>query len=393
MSQTITKRRVGAGAAVSALVTSAFVFAPSAQAATTTTDVRESQIAPTGAPFSSGYHHEGAGTFQVVNAGLELTGDSAFVRGYSNNTAENLGTTNGNVADLGKLSASVITSTGSPVSLKVAVYSDNIAGDKLTTLTPEGAPTGNWISSTDIDAPTPATDVDAGVATSLDTIVTALKPNYRVKGFGVFNTTGTATVSALTFDDTTYQFRNNAPVATDRTVSTKVNTAVPITLNATDVDGNTLTYKDIQPVGGAITGTAPNLTFTPATNFKGNAAVKYTVEDGRGGTATATITVNVVKLKGKVDIYRIHPTRPSVRSTVYVYASISVDGAKAKKGTTVNVYAKGKKVGTSKVNSSGKVKVKLPNKLPAGNATLKVTQVGSVTLNGDSDSVKVKIRK
>ena len=121
-------------------------------------------------------------------------------------------------------------------------------------------------------------------------------------------------------------------------------------------------------------------------------AVKYTVTDGRGGSASATVTVKVDKSKGRVEIYRIHPTRPSVRSTVYVYASIQVDGQKAKPGTTIYAYAKGKKVVTAKVNSTGKVKLKLPNKLPKGNATLKVTQVGSATLNGDSDSIKVKVR-
>ena len=388
MTQLITRRRAGAGVATGALIASALLFAPSAQAATTT-DVRETQIAATGAPFSTGYHHEGDGTYKVVNTGLELTGNSAFVRGYTNNTSENLGTTGGN-ADLDKLGATSVVSTGAPV-VKVAVYSDNVAGEsdnKLTTLT-QGAE-GTWTTSAKIG--TGDTAIDAGATKPTADIVTALKPNYRVKGFGVFNTTGTATVSSLTFDDVTYQFKNNAPTVADRSVSTKINTPVAISLAATDVDGNELSYAIDSVVGGAVTGSGATQTFIPAKNFKGSASVKYTVTDGRGGSASATITVKVDKSKGRVEIYRIHPTRPSVRSTVYIYASIQVDGQKAKPGTTIYAYAKGKKVVTAKVNSTGKVKLKLPNKLPKGNATLKVTQVGSATLNGDSDSIKVKVR-
>ena len=258
MTQLITRRRAGAGVATGALIASALLFAPSAQAATTT-DVREAQIAATGAPFSTGYHHEGEGTYKVVNTGLELTGDSAFVRGYTNNTSENLGTTGGN-ADLDKLGATSVVSTGAPV-VKVAVYSDNVnAGDKLTTLTQ--APEGTWTTSAKIG--TGDTAIDAGATKPTADIVAALKPNYRVKGFGVFNTTGTATVSSLTFDDVTYQFKNNAPTVADRSVSTKINTPVAISLAATDVDGNELSYAIDSVVGGAVTGSGATQTFIPS---------------------------------------------------------------------------------------------------------------------------------
>jgi len=391
MSQTSTRyRRTGAaGVATGALVASALLFAPSAQAAdVTVTDVRESQIAAS-PQAGGGYHHEGTGSFQIINSGLELTGQSAFVRQYTNNTAEPLDGTQTNIADLNTLSASTITSTGSPVVLKAFVYSDQITtADQLTTLTPEGAPTGDWISSTDIGEA-----VNAGEPAPLSTIVTAIGTKYRVKSFGAFSASGYAVVSDLTVANIKYTFKNNTPVLVDKTVSTKLNTAVTIPLTGTDVDGNPLVYKDPQPVGGAATITGNSLVFTPAKNFTGSASVKYTVDDARGGIATGTVTIKVEKSKGKVDIYRIHPTKASVRSTVYVYASIFTDGVKAKKGTTVRVYAKGKLVGTSKVNSSGKVKVKLPERLPAGNATLKVTQVGSTVLSGGTDSIKIKVRK
>jgi hypothetical protein len=390
MTQLITRRRAGAGVAVGALVASALVLAPSgAQAALA--DVRESQIAPTATPYAGWHQDVSGGQYKVTNDGLELTGESDVIRGYTNNTSDNLGPTNGNVADLSVLGSSKVTVVSGSVKLKVAIYSTAIADDKLTTLSPVDAASGQWTSTDAIGEGSDA--VEADTPTDLSAIIAAIGPNYRVKGFGVSNTTGTSVVSKIDFNEDTYTFKNNAPTVSDRTVSTKVNTPVSISLAATDVDGNELTYTPTAVVGGAVSGTGSTLTYTPAANFTGNGSVAYTVTDGRGGQASATITVAVSKARGKVTIYRIHPSRPSVRSTVYVYASIQVDGKPATAGTTVYGYAKGKKVVTAKVNSTGKVKLKLPNKLPAGKATLKVAQVGSSKLIGDSDSVAVRVRK
>lgn len=368
------------------------MFTSSAQAAdevTTITDVRESQIAATADPYA-GYHFEGTGKYQVINEGLQLTDQAAFVRGYTNNTVDTENPLDGSRtnADLKTLGASTVTATGSPVAFRVFVYSDQVdATDKLTTLSP--AADGTWTSTAPI-----GTTVRADTATPVADVVTAIGDKYRVKGFGVFNTSGTAVVSNLTFANITYTFKNNAPVAPAQKVSTKINTPVNLTLAATDVDGNALTYQIGNVVGGAVTGSGTTQTFTPAKNFKGAASVTYTVTDGRGGSATGTVTINVGKLKGKVELYRIHPAgKVSIRNTVSLYAEVTIDGKQADRGMTVYGYAKGKKVVTGKINSLGKVKLTLPDKLPAGNATLKVTLVGSSTRIGDSDSIKVKVKK
>src|SRR5207249_2349285 len=60
---------------------------------------------------------------------------------------------------------------------------------------------------------------------------------------------------------------NDAPVANAQSVTTPANTAKPITLTATDVDGDTLTYSVVTgPAHGTLSGTAPNVTYTPAAN-------------------------------------------------------------------------------------------------------------------------------
>jgi len=94
---------------------------------------------------------------------------------------------------------------------------------------------------------------------------------------------------------------NGAPViAVDDAVTTKEDTPLvlaPATLLANDVDaaGDPLT---ITSVGSAIGGTVSldsngNIVFTPATNSTGGASFTYTVDDGQGNTATATVNVDV----------------------------------------------------------------------------------------------------
>jgi hypothetical protein len=374
MSLTITRRRAGAGLATGALVTSTLLFAPFAQAATTT-DVRESQIAKSGGSTAGWYQDSATGTNQITDKGLQLNEGSRVLQG---NVAAS--------ADLDDLANAKVAGTGS-ATIAVVVSDTDISGG-VGRLTPGGA-AGTWKSDKAIGS------IAAGSDITLADLKAALAPGTapKVTAFGVESASGASAVTSFDFDDTTYQFKNNAPTASNGTVKTKVNTAVDITLGANDVDGNELTYKVDSVTGGSVTGTGATQRFTPAKNFKGNASVAFTVTDGRTGSASAVTTIKVEKQKGKVDIYRIHPTRPSTRSTVYVYAAVSVDGVKAPKGTTVYGYAKSKKVVTGKVNGKGKVKLKLPNKLPKGKSTLKVTQAGSSIRSGGTDSVVVRVRK
>ena len=65
---------------------------------------------------------------------------------------------------------------------------------------------------------------------------------------------------------------NDAPVANAQSgVTTAEDTAKAITLTGTDVEGNALTYTVVtQPAHGTLSGTAPNLTYTPAANYNGS---------------------------------------------------------------------------------------------------------------------------
>jgi hypothetical protein len=87
---------------------------------------------------------------------------------------------------------------------------------------------------------------------------------------------------------------NDAPVATAQSVGTTQNTAKAITLQATDADGNLLTYAVvISPAHGTLSGTAPNLTYTPAAGYTGADSFTFRANDGTVDSAPATVTITV----------------------------------------------------------------------------------------------------
>ena len=89
---------------------------------------------------------------------------------------------------------------------------------------------------------------------------------------------------------------NDAPVAVNDVDSTLEDTPVtlPVLGNDRDPDGNPLIITAAtSPNGGVVINPDGTITFTPALNFNGPATITYTISDGNGGTAMATVTVNV----------------------------------------------------------------------------------------------------
>jgi VCBS repeat-containing protein len=91
---------------------------------------------------------------------------------------------------------------------------------------------------------------------------------------------------------------NDPPVAQAQSVSTAEDTAKVITLVATDVETNALTYAVVTPPSfgtlGAIS--SNTITYTPATNYNGSDSFTFRASDGvsTGNTATVSITVTPV---------------------------------------------------------------------------------------------------
>jgi len=84
------------------------------------------------------------------------------------------------------------------------------------------------------------------------------------------------------------------PVAFSQSVTTLVDTARSITLAGSDPNGGTLSYAIVnRPQHGTLSGTPPNVTFTPAPGYVGNDAFTFKVNDGSYDSPAATVFVRV----------------------------------------------------------------------------------------------------
>ncbi len=87
---------------------------------------------------------------------------------------------------------------------------------------------------------------------------------------------------------------NDAPVADPQTLATDEDTPLDLTLTGSDVDGDSLTFAVVTPPAhGSLTGTAPDLTYTPDGNYHGADSFTFTVNDGAVDSAEATIDLTV----------------------------------------------------------------------------------------------------
>ena len=95
--------------------------------------------------------------------------------------------------------------------------------------------------------------------------------------------------------DTTILDYNVAPKANNQNLSTKKNTPLSITLTADPIDGDSLSGWTMvtPPVNGTLSGTAPNLTYTPQTGFLGSDSLTFMVSDGKNTSNVAKIKINV----------------------------------------------------------------------------------------------------
>ena len=188
--------------------------------------------------------------------------------------------------------------------------------------TPYGTPVTLSVLANDSDADgnpltiTSVTQPASGGVASIAGGKIIFSPSTGFSGNAVFSCTisdglgGSATAGVTV---TVLPAPNRPPVAVMDSASTSAATAVDIAVlaNDSDPDGNTLSIAAIsQPPAaqGSATFTASKLTFTPATGFAGDALFSYTASDGRGGSATANVTVTVRPATPATDITGAYET-------------------------------------------------------------------------------------
>lgn len=177
----------------------------------------------------------------------------------------------------------------------------------------DGDPDGDPLSVTQINgtniAPGNSIAVTGGTVTLNANGTLTFTPTANFNGSPSFTYTvsdGQGGVATATVNGTVVAV-NDAPVANDDTFTTDEDTATvfDVRTNDSDVEADALSVTQINGqniaagssvavAGGTVSlGVDGRLTFTPAADFHGSPSFTYTISDGHGGTATATVTGTV----------------------------------------------------------------------------------------------------
>ncbi len=104
---------------------------------------------------------------------------------------------------------------------------------------------------------------------------------------------------------------NNLPVAVADSASTQVDTTVDVNVlvNDTDPDGDSLTVNQAVSSFGTVTILADQqLSYTPNPDFIGIDTVVYSITDGKGGTASAELLIDVIGNRAPVAVNDVAAT-------------------------------------------------------------------------------------
>ena len=111
---------------------------------------------------------------------------------------------------------------------------------------------------------------------------------------------------------------NDRPTADNKSATTDEDTPAAMTLTGSDVDGDSLTFSVLtNPSHGTLSGTAPNLTYTPASDFNGSDSFTFKVNDGKLDSIAATVAITVNPLNDP-------PTASNQSLTAYQGSSTSI---------------------------------------------------------------------
>ncbi|HKS38875.1 MAG TPA: Ig-like domain-containing protein [Verrucomicrobiae bacterium] len=90
---------------------------------------------------------------------------------------------------------------------------------------------------------------------------------------------------------------NTAPVANPQSLTTDEDTLATLTLTGSDAEGDALTFAVLTaPTRGTLSGTAPNLTYTPNLNENGSDSFTFRVNDGALDSAVATVSITITAI-------------------------------------------------------------------------------------------------
>lgn len=144
--------------------------------------------------------------------------------------------------------------------------------------------------------------------------------------FRVIDETGLSDEEEITIS---VQNSPQIPVAHAQTVSLAEDTSAGIILTGTDSDGSIVAYTVVTaPLHGRLTGTAPNLIYTPAVDFNGTDSFTFTVRDNDGLVSLpATVSITVIDVND-APIITSEPITTALVDELYAYqVTVSDDGS------------------------------------------------------------------
>ncbi|WP_420589031.1 Ig-like domain-containing protein [Bacterioplanoides sp.] len=112
---------------------------------------------------------------------------------------------------------------------------------------------------------------------------------------------------------------NDAPRAIAQEVTTNEDTRLSITLAGSDIDGDNLTFEIVNaPTNGVLTGTAPDMTYTPNADINGSDSFTFKVTDGAADSQTATVNITINAVND-------NPIANNVTATTNEDTSVTID--------------------------------------------------------------------
>jgi len=146
-----------------------------------------------------------------------------------------------------------------------------------------------------------------------------------------------------------YQRLSAGVLADDQSIATRLNTPVSIPLTGSNLNASSAGYQLLSfPAHGALTGTAPDLTYTPAASFSGQDSFTFAIGDGAGQSNAATVSLTVLRdsTPPVINAFRVGYYQPST--------AVSISELSASDDFAVSSYCLSETASTSNCNWSAR---------------------------------------
>jgi hypothetical protein len=203
--------------------------------------------------------------------------------------------TGGDGADVGAFEVQVACSNSPPDAVDdAATVTEDSGANAINVLTNDTDANGDTLTITAVTQ-----GAHGSVTFSASSVSYTPNPNFQGSDSFTYtiddgHSTDTATVSVtvLNVEDPPSAVDDATTIAEDSGAN-----AVNVLANDSDVDGDTLTITAVtQGAHGSVTFSASSVSYTPNANFFGSDSFTYTISDGNGGTASATVHVTVTNV-------------------------------------------------------------------------------------------------